>query len=45
LVWRALGQFLNGILKEFLSITMEIGLERITNENMRRTIFSIEKTN
>ena len=29
LVWRALGQFPNGILKEFLSLTMEIGPERI----------------
>ena len=32
LVWRALGQFPNGILMEFLSISMEIGLERILME-------------
>jgi len=32
LVWRALGQFPNGILKEFLSITMKIGPERILME-------------
>ena len=32
LVWRALGQFPNEILKEFLSISMEICLERIRME-------------
>ena len=32
LVWRAIGQFLNGILKGFLSKSTEIGLERILVE-------------
>ena len=32
LVWRALGQFPNEILREFLSISMEICLERIRME-------------
>ena len=32
LVWRALGQFPNRILKEFFSISVEIGLERILME-------------
>ena len=38
LVWRALGQFPNGILKEFLSITMEMGLERILMEFLSKSM-------
>ena len=37
LVWRALGQFPNGILKEFLSISMEICLERILMEYLSKS--------
>ena len=37
-VWRALGQCPNGILKEFLSITMEIGLERILMEFLSKSM-------
>ena len=38
LVWRALGQFPNGILKEFLSKSTEIGLERILMEFLSKSM-------
>ena len=38
LVWRTLGQLSNGILDEFLSITMEIGLERILMECLLKSM-------
>ena len=38
LVWRALGQFPNGILKEFLSKSTEIGLERILVEFLSKSM-------
>ena len=44
LVWRALGQFPNGILEEFLSISMEIGLERILMEFLSNSMENHWKT-
>ena len=38
LVWRALGQFPNEILREFLSISMEICLERILMESLSKSM-------